>query len=140
MSEQKNNEKKRIRGSNVKRNIWVDYFILGEIVIIGLAEAVHLATILSGWTFQRCTMWLLGAVGIVCVLLAGVLLFKCLVMAKNGRRQEAGPKRVLPDDKAEWILLIVLAMLLFSQLLFIWMGQGPYIDGDMTVETVESFL
>ena len=126
----------------MKKNIWIDYLILGEIVIIGLAEAVHLAAIVFGWTFQRCTMWFLWAVGIVCVLAAGVLVFKCLVLTKNGKQHGAGEsqKRIWQNDRVEWILFMVFIMLLLSQLLFIWMGQGPYVNGDMMVETVESFL
>ena len=135
-------EEKRIRGNNVKKNIWVDYLILGEIVMIGLAEAVHLATILFGWTFQQCTRWFLWAVGIMCVLLAGVLAFKCLGLRKNGMLHEAGEsqKQMVPKDWVERILFMVFAMILLSQLLFIWLGQGPYVNGDMMVETVESFL
>lgn len=126
----------------VKKNIWMDYLIMGEIVMIGLAEAVHLAAMLFDWTFQRCTMWFLGLVGIVCVLLAGVLVFKCRGAAKGGKGQDVRENRMffLHGDRAEWILYTVFILLFFSQLLFIWMGQEPYVKGDMTVETVESFL
>ena len=126
----------------MKRNTWTDHLILSEIVIIGLAEAVHLAGIVFGWTLQRCTMWLLGAVGIMCVLLAGVLVSKCLILSKKGRRQETGEdnRQMMPNDRAEWILLLIFIAGVVLQLLFIWMAEGPYVDGDMMAETVESFL
>ena len=50
-------------GAGVKKNIWVDYWIFGEIVIIGLAEMVHLITMVLGWTFERCSLVFMGTAG-----------------------------------------------------------------------------
>ena len=49
-------------------------------------------------------------------------------------------KRILPEDKAEWTLAVLLGLLVLSQLLLVCSGDYRYRRQDMTMETVGSFL
>ena len=40
----------------MKKGLFGDFLIAGEIVVIGLAAAAHLAATVFGWSFSRCAM------------------------------------------------------------------------------------
>ncbi len=131
----------------MKKNTCMDYLIQGEIVIIGAAEAAHLSSLLLKWSFSRCSMLFLGLAGAVCVLAAAALLLrnrkKRRFGGENGRGQKKEGRRRRqsgPQRGAERALFLLFAMILLSQLLYLCIGQNRYRQGDMTVETVGSFL
>lgn len=118
------------------KNYFGDYLILGEIVIIGLAEAAHLAGVFFGLSFSFCTMLFWGSAAAAAVLGAGFLLVrKRFLGGKAGKTQK---ERM--GARIEGILWILFGALLLTQLIFICMGDTVYRQGDMTVETVKSFL
>lgn len=122
-----------------------DWLITAEIIIIGLAEAAHLCGLFLGWPFFRCAQ-LFG--GLVLAAAAGCLCAKLLW----GRRQRGGRKdtpKIGPIRKPssknamgspESLLYVLFFLLVLSQLIFIRMGDTVYMERDMTVETVGSFL
>ena len=126
--------------AGVKKGLFGDFLIAGEIIIIGLAAAAHLSAIVLGWSFGRCA---LVFAGLVCAALAGgagVLLFRWI---HSGKRFFGGEDRIFAlrnPGRREGCLYAVFALICLSQLIFICMGDTNYREGDMTVETVGSFL
>lgn len=126
----------------MKKGLSGDYLIAGEIVIIGLAAAAHLAAVFFGWSFSRCAL-LFGV--LLCAGLAGgggIWLFHRIRSGKPFFRGENGAAvlRVRFGSRTEGWLYAVFALMFLSQLIFICMGDTDCREGDMTVETVGSFL
>lgn len=126
-----------LRGNVVKENSFWDYLIAGVIVIIGMAEAVHLAGVFGGLSLRLCSILL------CCFIIGGFLagmgvLFcrrKALAESLKKKREEG-----LWADKTGRVFHAIFALMLVSQLIFLWFGEGSYRERDMTVETVGSFL
>ena len=125
------------RGNKVKKNSFWDYLITAEILIIGLAEAVHLAAVFGGMSFRLCAMLLWVLVGALGVFGTGVLFFRRQALSEALKKKK---QREPADSKEGVILYGVFALMLVSQLLFLWFGEGSWRVKDMTVETVGSFL
>lgn len=117
----------------MKKNCLGDYLITGEIIIIGLAEAIHLIGMLLHWPFIRCAA-LLGILTGAVVLGGGIFAFFSL---KRGKDSERSSHRERGSEK---IWYGIFAVLIVLQLIFIYGGNTIYRQGDMTVETVRSFL
>ena len=76
--------------AGVKKGLFGDFLIAGEIIIIGLAAAAHLSAIVLGWSFGRCA---LVFAGLVCAALAGgagVLLFRWIHSGKRFLGERTG--------------------------------------------------
>ncbi len=120
-----------------KRYFIGDYLIAGGFVIVGLAEAAHLSAVFLGRTFSDCAViWLALQAALLVAAVGHGIVRKC-------RREAAGKtsKRFLMKfGLAEWILCSALVCIIASQLVFILASGGGYRQGDMTVETVNSFL
>lgn len=121
----------------MKRNTIWDCLITGGIVIIGLAETVHLAGLFGKLPFGVCSLLLGGLVFAGILSGAGLLLIRRRILAEAFRENR---EKKLPPDKRERFLWAVFVLLLFSQLAFLWFGEGSYRQKDMTVETAASFL
>ena len=125
-----------------------DILIGGSLIIIGLTEVAHLAGCLAGWSFLTVTDLLLAEV--VIFLLAAVLLkWICGRRAKQtaaDRRHETqgtwenNGGTAGTAAKSARILTGVLAFLILLQILGILTGRRAWLDGDMTLETVNTFL
>lgn len=114
-----------------------DILIGGSLIIIGLTEVAHLAGCLLGWSFLAVTDLLLAEVGIF--LLAAVLL--TWLFGRRGRRTaEKNNVTGRPETKHTQILTGVLAFLILLQILGILTGKRAWLEGDMTLETVNTFL
>lgn len=117
----------------MKKNTFGDYLIIGEIAIIGLAEISHLTGVFLKRSFADCAMLL--AILLCALLITGVGFLA--VWWKDIFAESAGEPRVSGTEK---LLYAMFALIVISQLIFIGMGNAIYRKGDMTVETVESFL
>lgn len=122
-----------------------DILIGGSLIIIGLTEIAHLAGCLLGWSFLTVTDLLLAEVGIV--LLAAILLFiicrqrqKRVAVGKNDPVADRNSGTDTAKEKYTQILTGVLAFLILLQILRILTGNRMWLTGDMTVETVNTFL
>ncbi len=114
-----------------------DYLIAGEFAAVGLAEAAHLSAVLMGRSFSDCTV--IFSVLLLALFLAALghgLVRKCL-KGIPGRRHKPFWAEL---GQTERVLYIVYACILLSQLTFIAVSGSVYRQGDMTVETVNSFL
>ena len=114
--------------------------MITEFAAIGLAAAAHVASIFLGLSFSVCA-GLLG--GLVCAAAAGGIFFLLRCRKTHGGAETESKSflyRMRPEGMWEGILYSVTAVLFLTQLLFIWIGDGVYRGGDLTVETVGSFL
>lgn len=122
----------------MKKNRFADDLIMGEAVLIGAAETAHLAGVLMDWPFTGCVIlfWWLAAVALV----VGLLIVMGRSKAARKRAKEQRRRHLLSADGGEWALRGLVGVLFLSQLLFVCLGENHYRQGDMTIETVGSFL
>lgn len=114
-----------------------DYLIAGGFVIVGLAEAAHLSAVFLGRSFSDCTViWLALQVVLLIAAVGHGIVRKCRSEAVGKTRKPFWAKFGLADG----ILFIAFVCIIASQLGFILAAGGGYRQGDMTVETVNSFL
>lgn len=105
-------------------------FIVGWLVTIGLAEGAHLAAVFFGWQFSKVTrIWAAVYLAVVCV--CGIV---GQVLPKMTERKH---KRGTP---LRFGIFLVFVLLVIFQIMTIMSQESVYRTGDMTVETVESFL
>ena len=126
-----------------------DCILTGGMILLGLAEAAHLGAVVLGWSFSRCVSIYLIEIIVIAVLAALVLLIGRLggkkASKEHPRKQQLGAAEkkallkagVLSREGLLWGLFAILAL---GQLIYVYTGQGVYVDGDMTLETVNSFL
>lgn len=114
-----------------------DYLIIGEIGIIGLAEAAHLACLFLNLPFSKGAM--LFGISAAAMLVAGATF---LTLRRLGRRSRLCRHSLTKAGRgqSEAVLLSLFGAIVASQLIFVGMGNTIYRQGDMTVETVGSFL
>lgn len=116
-----------------------DMIITAEILAIGMAEAVHLGGVFLGWPFSRCVF-------VYAMLLVGAAVGAALLAVtkrRHGAAAEEGRGCLGPEGARRWTEALpwgIFVLLALSQLIFIFTGDTVYTDGDMTVETAESFL
>jgi len=77
----------------VRKISFGDFLLTGEIIIIGMAEAVHLAALFLGLSFARCSKILGGLTGAAFVFGAGFLLVRRRAAAKSGTAPRRGTER-----------------------------------------------
>ena len=112
---------------NMVKNIQAgDYLITGEAIFIGLAEAVHLAGVVFGFSFSRCAL-LLGAGIAAAVAAGGITLF----LLRRRRKEKDGSGTGLAGkwraaSGGEKILYGIFSFLFLSQLIFLCVGNTVY--------------
>lgn len=109
--------------------LWLsDIILTGGIILIGLAEAAHLTAVITGWSFSRCAnIFAIGILGLS-VMFAAFLIVKRRSIPRFELRE---------GKKLPWLFFAVLAL---GELAYVAAMQGVCIEGDMTLETVVSFL
>lgn len=122
-----------------------DCVLTGGMIIIGLAEAAHLGACLLGRSFSDCVK--LFAAGVIMCLVVTVIIglvqrkrnLKKLQLHKAERERVKAIFVAGNMDKSSWVFLCF-GVLVVAQLVIIYTMQSVYTDGDMTLETVNSFL
>lgn len=120
-----------------KRYFLGDYLIAGGFFIVGLAEAAHMPAVFLGRSFSDCAVIWLALQAVLSIAAVGHgIVRKCRseTVRKTGRRLWT------KFSGADGILCIVFVCVVVSQLVYILTADGGYRQGDMTVETVNSFL
>ena len=110
-----------------------DNFLVGGIVIIGLAEASNVFVVFLGRPVSGGTKLFLAALA-GCTAVALVILFLAM---RKGNKKTADSKRFLLRHQ---LLLYTFFVLVLLQAAYIVAGMPVYLGGDMTMETVQSFL
>lgn len=122
------------RGRTAQEISLADGILTGGVICIGLAEAAYMAAVMMGWSFSRCTNVFGIEVAVSCVLAALVLVF--------ANRKDVTLKKREVLQKLDWQLLpwMAFAVVVVVQLISVATMQNVSIAGDMTLETVNSFL
>ena len=119
-----------------------DGILTGGMICIGLAEAAHMGAVVLGWSFSRCVLLFGMGIGVVTLFAVGVLVISWLLDRKKGKNvrniQLSMTKKNV--ELAASLPVGIFALLTLWQLAMIWQGQAVYVDGDLTLETVASFL
>lgn len=124
-----------------------DSVLTGGMLVIGLAEAVHLWGIVSGQSFSGCVRYFLC--GVLVLLLAAMLLIGLEKLRKRKDKayaREAEKSRVrramtqVRPNGGERVLYAIFGAIVLLQLLFLVWNRERYLTGDMTVETVNTML
>ena len=121
---------------------WGDAFLTGGLLLIGLAEGAHLGALVRGQSVCAAQKYFMLLLGAAVALSAAFLVIKRLIR-KDGelglqRMKEAGSK--LWKAKEERLLLAVLLGLIICQGILILGRSAVYLDQDITLETVRTFL
>ena len=118
-----------------QENCLADAVLTGGIICIGLAEAAHLTAVVIGWSFSRC-------VNVFCMGIIGLTLIAGVVIWLQRRRGQIGKLGSFVGHKltAKQLPGLLFGFFVIGQLIYVLTMQGVYVDGDMTLETVVSFL
>lgn len=112
---------------------FVDSYLLGLVAGIGMAEAVHAVGLVMDMSLSkvgRLFALLVSVVTVVCAVISAYGYFK----DKSRYRQPAVKEKVKPA------VLITFLVLVGVQAIFIYCMKVPVTSGDITLETVQSFL
>ena len=126
----------------VQKTYMAEKMIVGWLVVIGLAQAAHLAAVFLGWSFSQAVKVFAIAVLAFAVFAGGIWLWSA--------RKTMGAERKLPRRNTQkaifevtpfrFGLLLVFGLLVIWQIVTLVSKDAVYRTGDMMVETVESFL
>ena len=130
------------RGRALQEMTFADKVLTGGMICIGLAETAHLGAVVLGWSFSRCVLLFGIAVifvtlGAVSIEMAGLLLDRKKGISRNRNPRNLTGKK---GELSAYLPMGIFVLLIVCQLTVIWNGQAVYADGDMTLETVVSFL
>lgn len=118
-----------------------DALITGDLIITGLAVTAHVTAVFTGQSFSGCTVIFVCLLGAALFLAAVLFLFYGLSHMKHkGGRERRPADTIKKPDSTEKFLDVIFWILLLVQLCCILWNAGVYMKGDMTVETVASFL
>lgn len=111
-----------------------DWIPATAVAVTGIAEFSHLCGVFLNRSFHFCALLFCGLAA------ATILLIAVLLLVAAGKKRGKNEKQKKRKDGAEKVLLFLFVILVLSQLLFVFAHQPVYRQGDMTVETVGSFL
>lgn len=130
-----------VYGGRAGKVYMADRLIVGFLVQIGLAEAAHLAAVVLGRSFSDAVLLFEAGIVVLGLASAGVLLWQRRDSGRESRRgRVSGTFRGSDVTPVTAGLFLVFALLVIYQIVTISSGDYLYRAGDMTVETVESFL
>lgn len=123
---------------------WSDSFLIGGMTVVGLAETAHLIGVVLGWSFSD--VYQLFLIELCSVSIVAAMMLVMLAFFGEKDRKEGNWKienwkiknwKVkLLFRKREFAFGLLAICLLYA----LSVPQESYFDGDMTVETVNSFL
>ena len=121
--------------------LFADSLLLGFIAVLGAAEAAHLCAVAAKLSFSS-GMKIFGGLTAVLILAAFTLILVRYFRTGRGKSLKQAGRRKFPGKLSEkfTFLSVLFVLLALSQAVYIAVGGAVYTGGDMTVETVESFL
>lgn len=128
-----------------------DYFLIGGIAVVGLAEVAHLGAMFTGQSFSGCVMLfgiMLMLFTLGCIIFAGAYIGR---KKKKNRVSDAEIEDLQKFKKQEkeatgckdkWLIgvRVLFLLLIMLQVILICVKEEVYIGGDLTAEMVESLL
>lgn len=118
-----------------------DALLMGGLILTGLAVTAHVAAVFTGQSFSRCVKIFSGILGAAFLFSALMFLFYGVCCKEKRSKEKMSVKNESKKmDSAEKLLMILFGILVIMQLLYLLYNAGVYMKGDMTIETVGSFL
>lgn len=118
---------------------WKDAYLTGFMVLIGLAEAAHLTAVFLKWSFSKAVN--MFAVLMVAVCLLTILLYLInLFINKTKKLSDKEQSDFSNPTSTHQILLILFGFSVLLQVIILITGENIDRVGDITLETVQSFL
>ncbi len=123
-----------------------DAVLTGWMLCMGTAEAAHLGAVLAGWSFTLCKRcFLLG------ILALSVLLLSVYALGRMRERKKGTCPSLVRSGVSGtgvsggfWnvknVAAAIFGLMVLLQLMTIVLGRSVYLEGDLTVETVNSIL
>ncbi len=116
---------------------WGDYLLTGWMIFIGLAEASHLGTMFLRRSFSDC-VFLFEALNLSVLFLCCLFLFARWIFHRGQKEKKpVFDRQAFGEVRLIWIGT---GLLMFTMLLMLWLGDYGYSKGDVTPETVATFL
>ena len=121
--------------------LFADSLLLGVIAVLGTAEAAHLCVMVAKFSFSVGVKIFGGLTAVLFLTAFTLILVRCFRVGSGKGLRQAGQWKLPGKLSGKFTFLSVLLLLLvLSQAVYIVAGGAVYTGGDMTVETVESFL
>lgn len=118
---------------------WEDAILTGFLLTIGLAEGAHVGALMHGQSVSAALKYF-GILFLGCLLVGGLFYgIRVLHWRKNKTNLVVAPKAER-QKRNERILLAGIGIVLVSQLLAILFRTAVYLDADLTLETVVTFV
>lgn len=128
-----------------------DYFLIGGIAVIGLAEVAHLGAMFTGQSFSGCVMLFAIMLGVFALaVMVGAGAWSCYKRKENNSGGKAIDRdqpavdsaafAVNQETKLAKAVWIVFFLIVAFQIALILIKEGIYLGGDLTAEMVESIL
>ncbi len=120
----------------MKKSTGIDFILIGFTMIIGIAEVFHLAAVVLGWSFSRCS-YLFAAASLLAVCVIGIA-YGCGIRANRVLTGESAEQK--KKGAVAYSLSGLFLLLLAAQIVFLIPGLGLQRQGDMVLEVANSFL
>lgn len=114
-----------------------DSLLSGWMICIGLAEAAHLVAVVFGRSFSDCAD--LFTIAVVALMVISILILVPFYM-RNKKRVKRVKKAFGGENKVCVVVFLTFGVIVLLQFISVVTMQTVYFDGDMTLETVNSFL
>ncbi|HKM35124.1 MAG TPA: DUF6077 domain-containing protein [Lachnospiraceae bacterium] len=109
--------------------------IEGSMIVIGLAEVAHLLALFFHMPFHTCVNFMVALLGAAFVFL--IVWISLHQIRHKGKRSE---HRLLKLLSVYPFLIFLVGFLIMMQIIWYVWGHLPYLNGDITVETVRTIL
>lgn len=123
-------------GRDARKFHMADRLLAGFMAILGLAEAAHLAAVFLGRSFSDVVLLFVVGMAALSVFSAGVWIW----LRTAGKERRVSSRKGAEVTPFVAGLFLVFALSVIYQIVTVTSGDSVYRTGDMTVETVESFL
>lgn len=147
-------------GRQADKLYMADRLIVGLMTVVGMAEIAHLAAVFLEYSFTDAVRFFLVEMAVVVSAALAICLWKYFDGRKRdgektGRRSKVGRRsrtgsRLRIGGRSKWsgadftpyfaLITMVFVLLVIYQIVTVSSGNNVWRSGDMTVETVESFL
>ena len=121
--------------------LFADSLLLGMIAVLGTAEVAHVGAVAAKLSFSVSVKIFGGLIAFLFLAAVVLILVRFFRTGRGKGLRQAGQGRF--PGKLSWkftFLSVLFGLLVLSQAVYIVVGGSIYSGGDVTVETVESFL
>lgn len=120
---------------NNKEGTIPEIIIEGSMIMIGLAETAHLSALFFHMPFHTCANMMVTLLGA-----AAVFFIAYILIHQNKQKSKQSERRFLKLFSVYPILFTLIGFIIIMQIIWYYWGHLPYLNGDITVENVQTIL